>query len=56
MTIADLIQITPQDFEKRSAQALEDNINLKYADKVVHRTGLCLGLYDIVSTTEGGPP
>lgn len=53
VTLADLIQITPQDFEKRSAQALEDNINLKYSDKVIHKVGLCLGLYDILSTTEG---
>lgn len=53
VTIADLIQISPQDFEKRSAQAIEDNINAKYSDKVIHKTGLCLGLYDILSTTEG---
>ena len=51
--LADLIQIHPQDFEKRSRQALEDNINAKYADKVVHKIGLCLGLYDITSTSEG---
>lgn len=48
-----MIQISPQDFEKRSAQAIEDNINAKYADKVIHRVGLCLGLYDILHTSEG---
>lgn len=53
VTIADLIQISPEDFEKRSARALEDNINEKYSDKVVHKHGLCLGLYDIISTSEG---
>ena len=53
VTIADLIQISPQDFEKRSAQAIEDNINAKYADKVIHRVGWCLGLYDILNTSEG---
>ncbi|CAD0048603.1 unnamed protein product [Aureobasidium pullulans] len=53
VTIADLIQISPQDFEKRSAQAIEDNINLKYADKVIHRVGLCVALYDILQTSEG---
>ncbi|KAG9815579.1 hypothetical protein KCU98_g15835, partial [Aureobasidium melanogenum] len=53
VTIADLIQISPQDFEKRSAQAIEDNINAKYADKVIHRVGLCVALYDILQTSEG---
>ncbi|THY90142.1 hypothetical protein D6C93_06668 [Aureobasidium pullulans] len=53
VTIADLIQISPQDFEKRSAQAIEDNINLKYADKVIHRVGLCVALYDVLQTSEG---
>ena len=48
-----MIQIHPQDFEKRSAQAIEDNINAKYADKVIHKVGLCVGLYDILTTTEG---
>jgi len=53
VTIADLIQISPQDFEKCSAQAIEDNINAKYADKVIHRIGLCVALYDILNTSEG---
>ncbi|KAL1297681.1 hypothetical protein AAFC00_006233 [Neodothiora populina] len=53
VTIADLIQIAPQEFEKRSAQAIEDNINAKYSDKVIHKVGLCLGLYDILNTSEG---
>lgn len=48
-----MIQISPQEFEKPSAQAIEDNINAKYADKVIHKHGLCLGLYDILSTSEG---
>lgn len=48
-----MIQISPQDFEKRSAQAIEDNINAKYADKVIHRVGLCVALYDILHTSEG---
>lgn len=33
-TIADVIQIEANDFRKPSAQALEDNINLRYANKV----------------------
>jgi len=34
-TISDVIQIEPNDFRKPSAQALEDNINHKYANKVI---------------------
>lgn len=33
-TISDLIQISPEDFSKLSAVAIEDNINEKYANKV----------------------
>lgn len=32
--IADLIQISPQDFHKPSAESIEDNINAKYSNKV----------------------
>ena len=36
-TISDLIQISPEDFSKYSAVAIEDNINEKYANKVWHQ-------------------
>ncbi|KAM5345336.1 hypothetical protein ACJ41O_011198 [Fusarium nematophilum] len=32
--IADLVQIAPEDFSKRSIDAIEDNINAKYSNKV----------------------
>lgn len=32
--IADLVQIAPADFSKRSIDAIEDNINAKYSNKV----------------------
>ena len=32
--IADLIQISPEDFQKPSAESIEDNINAKYANRV----------------------
>jgi len=48
-----LIQITPQDCEKPSARALEDNINLKYADKVIPKIGLVVSLFDIQNFSEG---
>ncbi|KAG8626980.1 hypothetical protein KVT40_005925 [Elsinoe batatas] len=53
VTISDLIQILPQDYEKRSARALEDNINAKYANKVIHKIGLAVGLFDILKFSEG---
>lgn len=33
-TISDLVQISPEDFQKPSAEAIVDNINAKYANKV----------------------
>ncbi|KAL2004964.1 hypothetical protein VTN00DRAFT_2814 [Thermoascus crustaceus] len=43
-TISDLVQISPEDFSKFSAVAIEDNINEKYANKssdglIGHGTG-----------------
>ncbi len=33
-TISDLVKINPADFQKPSAESIEDNINEKYANKV----------------------
>jgi hypothetical protein len=38
--ISDLVQIEPSDLKKPSAQAIEDNINAKYANKVSLRVYL----------------
>ena len=51
--IADLVQITPEDFGKDAAQAIEDNINAKYANKVIQKIGLCICLYDLLEASEG---
>ncbi|KAN0098764.1 DNA-directed RNA polymerase III [Hyaloscypha variabilis] len=51
--IADLVQIHPEDFNKEASQAIEDNINAKYANKVIQKIGLCICLYDLLSTSEG---
>jgi len=48
-----VIQIEPSDFVKRSAAALEDNINEKYANKVIQKVGLCICFYDLLTATEG---
>ncbi|KAF2634693.1 hypothetical protein P280DRAFT_463189 [Massarina eburnea CBS 473.64] len=52
-TIEDLIQITPDQFNRPSAQALKDAINTKYSNKVIQNIGLCLCLWDILQTSEG---
>ncbi|RDW60183.1 hypothetical protein BP5796_11789 [Coleophoma crateriformis] len=51
--IADLVQIDPNDFVKDASQAIEDNINAKYSNKVVQKIGLCICLYDLLSASEG---
>lgn len=48
-----MVQIHPSDFNKPSARAIEEFINTKYADKVIHRVGLCVGFHSIISTSEG---
>ncbi|KAL1960807.1 hypothetical protein VTO42DRAFT_6637 [Malbranchea cinnamomea] len=52
-TISDLIQISPEDFSKLSAVAIEDNINEKYANKVIQNVGLCIGFYDLLESSDG---
>ncbi|KAJ5825749.1 hypothetical protein N7474_002887 [Penicillium riverlandense] len=52
-TLADLIQIAPEDFSKFSAVAIEDNINEKYANKVIQKVGLCISFYDLLESSDG---
>jgi DNA-directed RNA polymerase III subunit RPC8 len=52
-TIQDLIQIKPEDFTKPSAQAIKDVINEKYSNKVVPGIGLCICMWDLLTSTEG---
>ena len=33
--------------------AIEDNINLKYSNKVIQKIGLCVCLYDLLSASDG---
>lgn len=48
-----MVQIHPSTFDKRSARAIEDLINEKYADKVIHKVGLCVCFHSIIATSEG---
>ncbi|CAP95439.1 Pc21g05420 [Penicillium rubens Wisconsin 54-1255] len=47
------ILISPEDFSKFSAVALEDNINAKYANKVIQKIGLCISFYDLLESSDG---
>jgi DNA-directed RNA polymerase III subunit RPC8 len=53
VSLSDVVQIHPSDFSKPSARSIEDFINAKYADKVIHKVGLCVGFHSIISTSEG---
>ena len=48
-----MVVIKPQDFSKPTAEAIEDEINAKYANKVVYNIGLCICLYDLLKVSEG---
>ncbi|KAM7190282.1 RNA polymerase III subunit Rpc25 domain containing protein [Naviculisporaceae sp. PSN 640] len=50
---ADLVEIAPQDFDKLSNDAIQDNIHKKYCNKVIQKIGLCISLWDILWTSEG---
>lgn len=52
-SFTDLVIIDPQDFSKCTVDALEDQINTKYANKVVYNVGLCICLWDILKVSEG---
>ncbi|KAL9022644.1 MAG: hypothetical protein Q9185_000222 [Variospora sp. 1 TL-2023] len=52
-TISDLVQISPENFQNPSIESIEDNINAKYANKVIQRIGLCVCVYDILTTSDG---
>jgi DNA-directed RNA polymerase III subunit RPC8 len=48
-----VIQISPTDFVKPSAQAIEDNIHDKYSNKVLQDVGLCICFWDMLKASEG---
>jgi DNA-directed RNA polymerase III subunit RPC8 len=47
------VQIQASDLEKGHAQVIEDNINAKYANKVIQKIGLCICMYDLLSASDG---
>ncbi|KAK9457232.1 RNA polymerase III subunit Rpc25-domain-containing protein [Dipodascopsis uninucleata] len=51
--ISDLVRIEPQKFRQATEEAIEDEINAKYANRVVYDAGLCVCLYDILEVGDG---
>ncbi|KAF9406335.1 DNA-directed RNA polymerase III subunit rpc25 [Podila epigama] len=51
--IKDTIKIEPSGFRKKKPQAITDEINRKYANKVLQDVGLCIAMYDILYASEG---
>lgn len=47
------MQIKPSEFSKASRVAIEDNINAKYANRIIQKIGLCICMYDLLWASEG---
>ncbi|MCJ1314510.1 DNA-directed RNA polymerase III subunit rpc25 [Agyrium rufum] len=52
-TIADLVQITPEQFQLPSIEAIEDNLNAKYSNRIVPKVGLGICVFDILQASDG---
>ncbi|CAG8727830.1 19953_t:CDS:2 [Gigaspora margarita] len=50
--LKDTIHIQPYDFHKHKFDALTDEINRIYANKVIQNVGLCICLFEIISASE----
>ncbi|KAG5440014.1 hypothetical protein PCK2_000622 [Pneumocystis canis] len=46
--LSDTIRLVPSTFQKQIMTALKDEINLKFANKVIIHIGLCICLFDII--------
>ncbi|KAI5481853.1 DNA-directed RNA polymerase III subunit RPC8 [Pseudohyphozyma bogoriensis] len=49
----DTIRVEPRDFGKDPAVAIREEINRRYANKVLLEVGLCISLLDILDSSEG---
>ena len=47
--ISDVIPVTPELFDTDYAQVLVEEIDRKYANKVISDVGLCVTIYDIIN-------
>ncbi|RKP04274.1 hypothetical protein CXG81DRAFT_8398 [Caulochytrium protostelioides] len=46
------VRVQPKDWEKTRTQAITDELNKKYANKILHNVGLCIQVFDLLHVTE----
>ena len=51
--VSDTIRLHPSTLAYSTVDSLSDQINLKYANRVLHSVGLCISLFDILAVSEG---
>lgn len=51
--IEDTISVHPSTFGQPALTSISDQINIKYANKILVDVGLCISLFDILSCSEG---
>jgi len=50
--LQDDVRVNPSNFNKKKSEALTDELNMKFANKVLHNVGLCIQLFDILEVGE----
>lgn len=50
--IEDLVRIHPSNFSLDKLVAIEDELNKKYANRIVHDVGLAIRVFDISTTSD----
>lgn len=50
--LTDTVRVVPQNFDTEQQQALEDELNRKYSNKVLHKVGLCIRVFDLLETSD----
>ncbi|KAL2918838.1 DNA-directed RNA polymerase III complex subunit Rpc25 [Polyrhizophydium stewartii] len=48
----DIVRVPPKDFSKPENEAIIDELNRKYANKVLHNVGLCISVYDLLEAND----
>ncbi|KAJ1981542.1 DNA-directed RNA polymerase III complex subunit Rpc25 [Dimargaris cristalligena] len=52
-TVSDTVKVEPTHFRKDPIDAIKDEINRKFANRVIHQVGLCISAFDILETSDG---
>ncbi|EGF81868.1 hypothetical protein BATDEDRAFT_86925 [Batrachochytrium dendrobatidis JAM81] len=50
--LTDIVRVLPKDFYKGQEDAIVDELNFKYANKVLHNVGLCISVYDLTKASD----